>query len=81
LRARPREVAAVGLTWRDLVSSVAILAIILTWWAHEVRVGPLLLSSAATTGVTELVLAACCAVAAAFTCTPRSEAAARRWRS
>jgi hypothetical protein len=59
-------VAAVGLTWRDLVSSVAILAIIITWWAYEVRVGPPLLSSAATTGVMELVLGACCAVAAAF---------------
>jgi hypothetical protein len=55
-----------GLTWRDLVSSIAILAIILTWWAYEVRAGLPLLSSAGTTSVMELALGVCCAVTAAF---------------
>jgi hypothetical protein len=54
-----------GLTWRDLVSSLAVLAIILAWWSYESRVGLPLVSSAGATSVVVLVLGICCALAAA----------------
>jgi hypothetical protein len=54
-----------GLTWRDLVSSAAVLAIVLVYWAFMFRAPVVLLSSAWTASAVELVLAAICAVFAA----------------
>lgn len=54
-----------GLTWRDLASSVTIVAMVLAYVSYEFRSGLLLLTSAWTTSAVELVLAAVCAVAAA----------------
>jgi hypothetical protein len=58
--------AAIGLTWRDLVSGVAIVAIVLAYTAYQERVGFPLLSTAWATSAIELVLAAICAVSAAI---------------
>ena len=55
-----------GLTWRDLVSSAALLAIIFTFLANKVEPGAPLVGSAASASIVALVLGACCAVAAAF---------------
>jgi hypothetical protein len=55
-----------GLTWRDLVSSAALIAIILTFFAYKVVPGAPLVGSAASASIVALVLGACCAVAAAF---------------
>ncbi|MGN6795611.1 MAG: hypothetical protein ACTHJW_24735 [Streptosporangiaceae bacterium] len=55
-----------GLTWRDLVSSAALLAIIFTFIAYKVVPGAPLVSSASAASLVALVLGACCAVAAAF---------------
>jgi hypothetical protein len=54
-----------GLTWRDLVSSVAILVMILayTWFAYGTHL--LLLSSAWAASAVELVLGSICAVSGA----------------
>jgi len=60
-----REVRAMGLTWRDLVSSVALVAMVLAYTALEIRSGPLLLSSAWATSAVELALGSICAVSAA----------------
>jgi hypothetical protein len=54
-----------GLTWRDLVSSAALIAIILTFTTYKLDPGAPLISSAATASIVALVLGACCAVAAA----------------
>jgi hypothetical protein len=54
-----------GLTWRDLLSSVTILVMILAWAASEYGTTMLLLSSAWAASAVELVLAAICAVSAA----------------
>jgi hypothetical protein len=54
-----------GLTWRDLTSSVIVLAMVLAYGAYEYRSGLLLLTSAWATSAVELVLAAVCAVTAA----------------
>jgi hypothetical protein len=54
-----------GLTWRDLVSSAAILAIVLVYWAFMFGARVVLLSSAWTASAVELALAAVCAVSAA----------------
>ena len=50
-----------GLTWRDLVSSAALVAMILAYWA--LRYG---LSPALETSAVELVLGSICAVTAAI---------------
>jgi hypothetical protein len=55
-----------GLTWRDLVSSAALLGIILTFTTYKLDPSAPLVSSAATASILALVLGACCAVAAAF---------------
>lgn len=54
-----------GLTWRDLASSVAVVAMILAYGSFEFRSGLLLLTSAWATSAVELVLGSACAVAAA----------------
>src|SRR5215475_1806097 len=55
-----------GLTWRDLVSSAAMVAIVLTFMAYKVVPRAPIVGSAATASIVALVLAACCAFAAAF---------------
>jgi hypothetical protein len=60
-----REVVAMGLTWRDLVSSVTVLAMILAYVVFDYGTRMLLLSSAWAASAVELVLAAICAVTAA----------------
>ncbi len=54
-----------GLTWRDLASSVALVAMIMAYVVLEYRSGPALISSAWATSAVELALAAVCAVTAA----------------
>jgi hypothetical protein len=60
-----REVRAMGLTWRDLASSAALVAMIMAYVVLEFRSGPALISSAWATSAVELALAAVCAVTAA----------------
>jgi len=60
-----QEVLAVGLTWRDLVSSAAIVVMIMAYMAFKMGTGLLLLSSAWTASAVALVLGAICAVSAA----------------
>jgi exosortase/archaeosortase len=55
-----------GLTWRDVVSSVAIGLLILVFGAFEARSSLLFLSTAWAASCTALALAICCAVAAAI---------------
>ncbi|MDR2987416.1 MAG: hypothetical protein LBV34_21525 [Nocardiopsaceae bacterium] len=55
-----------GLTWRDLVSSAALIAIILTFIAYKVVPGAPLVGTAASASIVGLLLGACCAIAAAF---------------
>ncbi len=54
-----------GLTWRDLVSSVAVVTMVLAYWSFQFRVSLLLLTSAWATSAVELVLGSVCAVTAA----------------
>ena len=54
-----------GLTWRDLASSVALVAMILAYVGLEFRSGMPLLTSAWTASAVELVLGSICAVIAA----------------
>lgn len=54
-----------GLTWRDLVSSVAALAMIFLYACFLFGSVPSLISSASATSAVELVLGAGCALAAA----------------
>jgi hypothetical protein len=54
-----------GLTWRDLVSSVTCLVMILAFGAFELRAGVPLLSGARTASAVELVLGCVCVVSAA----------------
>ena len=54
-----------GLTWKDLVSSVAVLAMVLAYAAFAYGTSLLLLSSAWAASAVELVLGAICAVSAA----------------
>jgi hypothetical protein len=61
-----REALAMGLTWRDLVSSAAVLAMILAYVTFDYGSRLLLLSSAWGASVVELLLGCICAVAAAF---------------
>jgi hypothetical protein len=60
-----QEVLAVGLTWRDLLSSAAVVAMLLAYTAFKSGTGLLLLSSAWIASAVELVLGAICAVSAA----------------
>jgi hypothetical protein len=59
------EVLAVGLTWRDLVSSATIVAMIVAFMAFRTGADLPLLSSAWTASVVEIVLGGVCAVSAA----------------
>ena len=54
-----------GLTWRDLVSSAALVAMILAYGSLETGPGLVLFTRAWTTSAVELVLGAVCAVTAA----------------
>lgn len=54
-----------GLTWRDLVSSAALVAMILAYSSLETGPGLMLFTRAWTTSAVELVLGAVCAVTAA----------------
>jgi hypothetical protein len=58
-------VLAMGLTWRDLVSSAAVVTMILAFTAFKVGTHLPLLSSAWAASAVELVLAGICAVSAA----------------
>jgi hypothetical protein len=60
-----REVLAMGLTWRDLVSSGAVAAMVLAYAWFQLGYGLPLLTSAWSTSAVELVLGSVCAVAAA----------------
>jgi hypothetical protein len=60
-----QEVLAVGLTWRDLVSSAAVVVMLLAYTAFKIGTDLLLLSSAWIASAVELVLGAICAVSAA----------------
>ena len=65
-----------GLTWRDLVSSVAMVATVFVYVGYESRVGMPLVSTAWAASGVALVLAGCCAVAAAWDLHTRPQ---RRW--
>jgi hypothetical protein len=54
-----------GLTWRDLVSSVAMVALVLTFVVYKLVPRAPLVSSASSASMVALVLGACCAVCAA----------------
>jgi hypothetical protein len=54
-----------GLTWRDLVSSVTAVVMVFAYVSLLYRAGPSLLSSAWATSAVELVLGAVCAVTVA----------------
>jgi len=58
-------VLVVGLTWRDLASSAAIVAIILAYAGFQLRSQLPLLSSAWAASAVLLILSSCCAVTAA----------------
>jgi hypothetical protein len=58
-------VLAVGLTWRDLVSSATMVVMILAYTAFVYGTGSILLSSAWAASAVELVLGSICAVSAA----------------
>jgi len=60
-----QEVLAVGLTWRDLVSSAAVVAMVAAYMAFKAGTGLVLLSSAWMASAVGLVLGAICAVSAA----------------
>ena len=60
-----REVRVMGLTGRDLVSSAAVLVMILSYALLAYGAGPRLLSSAWAACAVELVLGVICAVSAA----------------
>jgi hypothetical protein len=60
-----REVLAMGLTWRDLVSSTTIFVMLVAYTLFFYGTKLLLLSSAWGASAVELVLAAICAVSAA----------------
>jgi len=55
-----------GLTWRDLVSSAALIAIVLTFVAYKTVPGAPLVGSASSASIVALLLGACCAVASSF---------------
>ncbi len=55
-----------GLTWRDLVSSAALLGIVVIFVAYKVVPRVPLVSSASMASIVALLLAVCCALAAAI---------------
>ena len=55
-----------GLTWRDLVSSIAITAIVLTFAVYKMGQHPPVVASAASASMVALVLSIGCAVVAAI---------------
>ena len=55
-----------GLTWRDVASSAALIAMVLAYWALIFGLSPALVSSAWATSAVELVLGSICAVTAAI---------------
>jgi cobalamin synthase len=55
-----------GLTWRDLVSSVALAGVVLAYGAYESRASLPLVSTTSAASALCLVLAAACAVPAAW---------------
>jgi hypothetical protein len=55
-----------GLTWRDLVSSAALLGIVLIFVAYKLVPSVPLVSSASMASIVALLLAVCCALAAAI---------------
>ena len=55
-----------GLTWRDLVSSIAMVAIVFVFVAFQTGASVPLVSTAWAASATSLVLAGCCAAAAAW---------------
>lgn len=55
-----------GLTWRDIVSSVAVGLLVIVFGAFEARSSLLFLSTAWAASCVALALAICCAVAAAI---------------
>ena len=61
----PREVLALGLTWRDLASSALMVAMVLGFASFATGTGLVLFSSAWAASAVELVLGAACAVIAA----------------
>jgi hypothetical protein len=60
-----REVLTMGLTWRDLVSSVAVTVMVVAYALFAYGTSLLLLSSAWAASAVELVLGSICAVTAA----------------
>jgi len=54
-----------GLTWRDLVSGLLLLAIIVIYAGFQLGADPALLSSASACSAVTLALGACCAMLAA----------------
>ena len=61
----PGEVLATGLTWRDLVSSAAIVTMLTAFVAYKAGTDLPLVSSAWAAGAVNLVLGCICAVSAA----------------
>ena len=59
------EVLAMGLTWRDLVSSAAVVTMIIAFMAYRAGTDLPLLSSAWAAGAVDLVLGCICAVSGA----------------
>ena len=55
-----------GLTWRDLVSFVALMGLFLTFGTYKLDPSAPLVSGASGASMIGLVLGGCCAVAAAF---------------
>jgi hypothetical protein len=60
-----REVLAIGLTWRDLVSSAIVAAMVVGFVSFEFGTSLVLFSTAWAASAVELVLGAVCAVIAA----------------
>jgi hypothetical protein len=60
-----REVLAIGLTWRDLVSSAIVAAMVVGFVSFEFGTSLVLFSTAWAASAVELVLGAACAVVAA----------------
>jgi hypothetical protein len=59
------EVRAMGLTWRDLASSVTLLVMVLAYWSFIVHGGPVPLTTAWATSAVQLFLGSICAATAA----------------
>ncbi len=55
-----------GLTWRDLVSSIAVVAVIVVYYTYRVEVRTPLISAGWAAGSLLLALSVVCAISAAF---------------